>query len=123
MDASPEELKEATGTPIFNIKIANNKIINSKTAAIGVQYANDAEVEGNILENPMAGGFQTEWGRPKNYPHASAIFLNSVRNIRVSNNKITLEHPRQVPEVVLQLSGFQILPLNVKTSMRLHHPS
>ena len=100
MDASPDELKDAIGTPTFNVKIANNKIINSKTAAIGVQYANVAEVEGNIVENPMAGGFQTAWGRIGNYPYPSAIFLNAVRNISVSNNKITLEDPRRIPEVI-----------------------
>ena len=94
-------IKEATGTPIANVKIVNNKIVNARTAAIGLQYVQDAEIVGNTLENPMAAGLQTAYGNIINYDYASAIFLNAVRNITISDNSIALEDPKRVPEVRL----------------------
>ena len=101
VDASEAELKDATGTPNHDIRIANNKIVNSKTAAIGVQYARDAVVVDNVIENPMAARLQTIWGNVKNYDNASAIFLNAVANVQISDNSITLEDENSVPEVDL----------------------
>lgn len=106
-------LEHATGTPIKNVRIINNKVVNARISAIGLQYAEDAEVIGNILENPMAAGLQTAWGGTCNYDTASAIYLNAVRNTVVTDNKVTLENPKLVPEVrqsysKIHHSGFAI---------------
>lgn len=99
VDASVEELRDATGTPTHNVKIANNMIINAHTAAIGVQYARDVEVLDNTVENPMAVGYQTSFDNVVNYDYPAAILLNAVANIQISGNKITLEDPRIIPNV------------------------
>ena len=102
-------LKEATGTPIQSVRIIDNKIVNARISAIGLQYVEDAEIVGNTLENPMAAGLQTAHGGVCNYDSASAIFLNAVRRTTVTDNRITLEEPNLVPEV-----GLNYLPLPIR---------
>ena len=101
IDGSTEELENAKGTLIHNIKIANNKIVNARTAAIGIQYAKDVEVFDNELINPMAAGLQTAFENIVNYNCPAAILLNAVANVHIKGNKITLQDPALVPEVSL----------------------
>lgn len=98
-DASEAMLKDATGTPIQGVRIINNKIVNARINAIGLQYVQDAEIIGNTLENPMAAGLQTAWGGCCNYDTASAIYLNTVRDTKITDNRIELQDPKLVPEV------------------------
>jgi len=55
------------GTPMHNVTISGNTVVNCKTAAIGVQYCKHARVEDNTIQNPMAAGLQTAWGQV-NFP-------------------------------------------------------
>lgn len=98
-DASNVLIDDAVGQPMANIKIANNHIRNSKTAAIGVQYAKDIEVLDNVIENPMAARLQTAYSNIVPYSYPSAIYLNAVTNATVKSNRINLEDPSSLPEV------------------------
>ena len=102
IDAAETLLRDTTGKPMFNIKIANNRICDAKTAAIGVQYARDIEIYDNIIERPMAAELQTAYGNVMNYPYPSAVYLNAVANASVRGNRITLKDPKLIPEVQLQ---------------------
>ena len=86
-----------------NVHISDNTIVNCKTAAIGVQYCKHARVENNTIQNPMAAGLQTAWGKAKNYDNPSAILCNAVADVTVAGNRITLADPQLVPEVGLLL--------------------
>jgi hypothetical protein len=84
---------------MHNISICDNAIVNCKTAAIGVQYCKHARVENNKIENPMAAGLQTSYGKIRNYENSSAIFCNSVADVTISGNRITLVDPQLIPQV------------------------
>ena len=88
---------------MHNVHISDNTIVNCKTAAIGVQYCKHARVENNSIQNPMAAGLQTAWGKAKNYDNPSAILCNAVADVTIAGNRITLTDPQLVPEVGLSL--------------------
>lgn len=99
VDAAPSILATAIGKPIHGVRIANNTIVNPRTAAVGVAYTQNAAIMNNTIVNPMAAGLQTAWGSARNYEHPSAILLDAVENVCVAGNRITVKDLRLVPEV------------------------
>ena len=100
---------------MHNVHISDNTIVNCKTAAIGVQYCKHARVENNSIQNPMAAGLQTAWGKAKNYDDPAAILCNAVADVTIAGNRITLADPQLVPEV-----AFSLFLMDSRADLRSH---
>lgn len=86
-------------SPIRNILIENNQIIDSGAAGIAVGNATDVIVRNNRIVNPYAKGFPAGM-QPKLREAAAGIYITESKHVELSDNRI-----EQVKEGVAPVRG------------------
>ena len=91
IDVGAEETaNSALGTPIHNVSITSNLIVDPQTAGINIGNAVGVQVTNNTIVNPVADKQETAWGNVRPYATPYVITVDSVGpNTQISGNTAT----------------------------------